>query len=151
MKEMDEFVSSPRATKRLVNIYKLIRVTLTDKENLRVFKGTKDEPGEYRAVLLLLAMLTGYPSQAGDVLRALEKRSTRKMKFLTFVKKIGEKATEKEGGDWTRLLQALEKTIAKQETDIQFEQFGKWAGNVERFSFQYGRSNEHYSELSVAK
>lgn len=142
MKEMDEFVSSPRATKRLVNIYKLICATLTDKESLEAFKG-KDGPGEYRAVLLLLAMLTGYPSQAGDVLRALEKKSTRKRKLDTLIEELMGKADKKEKIDWERLSVSLNQTIKKQKIDIPLKQFEEWAGTVERFSFQYGRSNDH--------
>lgn len=76
MKQLHELIPSPRATKRFINIYRLIRasVDLDDKLRLEDFNG-KDGPGKYRPVLLLLAILTGYPDQATEILRELLERA----------------------------------------------------------------------------
>jgi hypothetical protein len=72
MKELHELVPSPRATKRFINIYRLIRasVDLDEKLQLDEFTG-KEGQGKYRPVLMLLAILTGYPDQATEILREL--------------------------------------------------------------------------------
>ena len=72
MKELHCLIPSPRATKRFVNIYRLIRasVDIDDEVKLREFVGDETQ-GAYRAVLLLLAILTGYPDQATEILREL--------------------------------------------------------------------------------
>ena len=72
MKELHCLIPSPRATKRFVNIYRLIRasVDIDDEVKLKEFIGDETR-GAYRAVLLLLAILTGYPDQATEILREL--------------------------------------------------------------------------------
>jgi hypothetical protein len=72
MKELHELVPSPRATKRFINIYRLIRASVDVDEKLRLEEFTGNEnQGKYRPVLLLLAILTGYPEQATEILRKL--------------------------------------------------------------------------------
>ena len=58
--------------KRFLNVYRLIRasVDLDEKLMLDEFTGN-DKQGKYQAVLLLLAILTGYPDQATEILREL--------------------------------------------------------------------------------
>jgi KAP family P-loop domain/Clp amino terminal domain, pathogenicity island component len=72
MKELHELIPSPRATKRFINIYRLIRasVDLDERLVLEEFIGNEKQ-GKYRAALLLLAILTGYPDQAAEILREL--------------------------------------------------------------------------------
>jgi hypothetical protein len=69
MKKLHELIPSPRAGKRFINVYRLLRAAVTDRERDR-FVGD-EEVGEYQCALLLLAILTGYPSQATEILRAL--------------------------------------------------------------------------------
>jgi hypothetical protein len=64
-------VDSPRAAKRLMNTYRLIRATQHVGSRSR-FLGSDGRPGEYQAVLLLLAVAAGYPIMADRVLVALE-------------------------------------------------------------------------------
>ena len=72
MKELHQLIPSPRATKRFINIYRLIRATVDLDERLALeeFIGNEKQ-GKYRAALLLLAILTGYPDQATEILREL--------------------------------------------------------------------------------
>ena len=70
MKVLHPLVTSPRSTKRFVNIYRLMRVSITNQKELGAFVGDRNG-GEHRAALLLLAILTGYPAEATDILRDL--------------------------------------------------------------------------------
>ena len=69
MKKLFPFVPSPRAAKRLVNVYRLLRATV-GRDEWSTFLGAGGD-GDFRAVLLLLALLTGYPSEGTDILRDL--------------------------------------------------------------------------------
>src|SRR5207344_2287531 len=60
-------ISTPRVAKRLINTYRLLRVSAADPD---AFEGG-DGPGEYQAVLLLLAIMNGFPSQASVLFREL--------------------------------------------------------------------------------
>ena len=66
MKKLFPFVPSPRAAKRLVNVYRLLRATV-GRDEWSTFLGAGGD-GDFRAVLLLLALLTGYPSEGTDIL-----------------------------------------------------------------------------------
>jgi len=57
------FVPSPRAAKRFTNVYRLLKARLGEGE-LHSFEGTPLLPGEFRAVMFLLAVLTGFQESA---------------------------------------------------------------------------------------
>jgi hypothetical protein len=60
---------SPRAVKRFVNIYRLIKASLReDEQELFVQEGSTS--GEYKVVLLLLALITNVPTVGLEVFRA---------------------------------------------------------------------------------
>jgi DNA-binding winged helix-turn-helix (wHTH) protein len=70
------FVPSPRAAKRFTNIYRLLKAPLSA-EGLRKFEGTHTGPGDFRAAMVLLAVLTGFPdSAAGVFARVIESQGT---------------------------------------------------------------------------
>ncbi|MGH2735770.1 MAG: P-loop NTPase fold protein, partial [Actinomycetota bacterium] len=70
MKELSELVATPRAAKRMVNTYRLIRAMLDD-DDLERFVPDDDGRGEYAVVQLLLAVLAGSPAQARALFGAL--------------------------------------------------------------------------------
>jgi hypothetical protein len=72
MKLLFPLIPSPRAAKRFVNVYRLLRGVLPNEERTLLI-GT-DKQGGYRAVLLLLGMVTGYPVEATVVIRELLER-----------------------------------------------------------------------------
>ncbi|KOX12802.1 hypothetical protein ADK67_45145 [Saccharothrix sp. NRRL B-16348] len=55
-------VDTPRAAKRLLNVYRMIRATRD--------LGDQDRPGEFQAVVVLLGITAAAPSPAADVLDA---------------------------------------------------------------------------------
>ncbi len=69
--QLGGLVDTPRAAKRLMNTYRLIRATQHVGSRSR-FLGTGGEPGEYFAALTLLAVAAGYPTLADRLLVALE-------------------------------------------------------------------------------
>ena len=55
---------SPRALKRFVNVYRLIKAGLTREEQRTFYDAADDAPPPYQAVLFLLAVDTGLPEVA---------------------------------------------------------------------------------------
>ena len=64
-------VDSPRAAKRLMNIYRLVRATQHVGTRSQ-FLGSDGQPGHYEALFMLLGISAGYPALADRVLVALE-------------------------------------------------------------------------------
>ena len=67
---LGHLLDTPRAAKRLMNTYRLIRSTRS--VGFSEFLGLMERPGEFQAVLTLLAITAGYPTLADRVLVALE-------------------------------------------------------------------------------
>ena len=67
--EVGSIVPTPRAAKRLVNIYRMLRVSVQESE-LKAFLPTGEN--EYQAVVVLLGVLIGRPSRAHDVFEKLD-------------------------------------------------------------------------------
>jgi hypothetical protein len=61
---MGEIVSTPRTTKRMVNTYRMLRVCAG---NAHSWEFSPRGGREYRAVILLLAVLVGYPERCQGV------------------------------------------------------------------------------------
>ena len=74
MKRLHELIPSPRAAKRFVNVYRLVKAKAEANEE-RFERLTFPFGGDYRAALLLLAILTGFPEQAAEILGDLIKSS----------------------------------------------------------------------------
>lgn len=68
--QLGEIVSTPRAAKRLVNIYRMLRVSVTHDE-LDAFSPTGGR--EYQAVIVLLGVMVGRPMLAERVLTAISR------------------------------------------------------------------------------
>jgi hypothetical protein len=62
---------SPRRVKRFVNIYRLLRASIRPGADAVNFIGTRENPGEHRAALALLAVLTGAPTLAPEIMKVL--------------------------------------------------------------------------------
>jgi hypothetical protein len=70
IKRLSPLIRSPRAANRFVNVYRFIRAGMKPGE-LRRFRGGGGRPGEFRAAALLLALVTGFPWQAGELLEEI--------------------------------------------------------------------------------
>jgi hypothetical protein len=73
MSQLGDLLPTPRAAKKLVNLYRLVRMG-AESEGRSVFSNTSSErPGEYQAVQFLLALLVGHPDQARMLFQSILK------------------------------------------------------------------------------
>lgn len=120
--ELGPLVASPRAAKRLVNTYRLLRSTQLVVAGSRLL-GNDRHVGEYQAMLTLLAIAAGFPAEAERVLAALERSN--EQTWQRFVEALD-----------ARLLVtgALQRTLPI--TDLKdLEPFRRWGPVVARFTF----------------
>jgi hypothetical protein len=155
MKKLFPLIPSPRAAKRFVNIYRLLRASVPA-ENLAEFVGD-EEQGKHRAALALLAILIGYPSEATDIIQALLEleqepgKKSRNVEWGRFFqrfdsdKSAGKRTAPGDGGQqaaeaerWRELKTKLKETGLIHERQ-QCDDFIEWAEEVARYSFQSGR------------
>jgi hypothetical protein len=132
MKQLYCLIPSPRAGKRFVNIYRMIRSTV-DSAKWEAFVGDKMQGGHHRQTLLLLAILTGYPAEAAQILRKLIEREHNET-WWEFVDSLSPP-----GENWPELrfkLQSLRALIPETEGCDVFREYAPW---VARYSFQSGR------------
>jgi CheY-like chemotaxis protein len=156
-KKLGNLVPSPRATKRLINVYRLIRATIEDSKELSRFEGPGDEAGDYQAVLLMLAILTGYPSQAGDILKAFTSGSLKVNGLSEFIMKLktrkipksdppiyqniaSKNISKSDRASWDKLSDTLENNCRELDITDSLDPFLHWADWVARFNFQYDQT-----------
>ncbi len=72
MQRLAGLIETPRAAKRLTNVYRLLRVSL-DERQLDALLGRDGSPPAYRCVLLLLAVVVGVPSLSAPLCDALDR------------------------------------------------------------------------------
>ncbi|WP_262701891.1 MULTISPECIES: KAP family NTPase [Streptomyces] len=70
MTQVGSLTQTPRATKKLVNLYRLVRIGVRPADLPR-FEGNAQIPGEHQVVQILLALLVGNPRQCEKVFRAI--------------------------------------------------------------------------------
>jgi len=153
MKKLFPFIPSPRAAKRFVNVYRLLRASVDD-HKLQAFIGDANG-GQHRAMLLLLAILIGYPAEATEILRDLLERKPIETwwKFINSFKEQTEKqntsldnttqdsVSKAEAERWRQLMENLDLTTVRSlvPEDQSCADFVEWASQVARYSFQSGR------------
>ncbi len=156
IRELSCLISTPRATKRLANVYRLIRAGRPENK-LSLLIGTEKKAGDYQAVLVLLGILIGYPEQAPDLLCGLFTTTTET--FRQFVEEdlvarrrwsagkahryennLCSEMSEYESGRWDALretlLALLDKLDRKYQMDLQ--SYRNWTPRVARYSFRAG-------------
>jgi len=75
------FIPTPRLANRFINIYRLLRVR-AESLNIEMQTFLNQETGEYRAVLLLLAISIGYPKHAPKLFEELDNTENNFLKWL---------------------------------------------------------------------
>jgi hypothetical protein len=145
MKALSPLISSPRAVKRFVNVYRLLKA-MVEPEQPEAFE---DEPGtgEYREILLLLAIQTGYPAEAAALFRSLQDVEADES-WWRFLDGMAERQGgpgrpgADEAGRWDDLRASLHQllpptTVPEQQSCARFQE---WAPIVARFSFHSGQA-----------
>jgi hypothetical protein len=136
MTRLHELIPTPRAAKRFVNVYRLIRASITTEHELRWFL----ESREFAAVQVLLAIVTGAPAEASEILRKLlaqPEPGAWKLQWWQLVSEVIEPQLDR--SSWRRLDARLEMLRADSEVPKTCEGFRKWADDVARYSFHSGR------------
>lgn len=159
MKKLFRFIPSPRAAKRFINVYRLLRASVDD-HKLQKFIGDENG-GQHRAMLLLLAILIGYPTEATEMLRELLEREHTEtwQEFIDSFKKRMEnkermekqnisperttqdRVSQAEADSWQKLKENLESDTVRLlvPEDQSCADFVECAPHVARYSFQSGR------------
>jgi hypothetical protein len=154
--QLGGLVDTPRGAKRLMNIYRLIRATQHVGSRSR-FLGADGEPGEYYAVLSLLAVAAGFPTLADRVLVALEQDADEQGvdSWSTFVEMLHLSDDGDSGGlvpsdlarpsersdivkaevaEWSNMHTGLQESLENNPLE-KLEPYQRWGRTVARFSF----------------
>lgn len=148
------FIVSPRAAKRFVNVYRLLRASLTSSELTDFVR--QDDSGDYQVVQFLLALQTGYPERAmeiiGDLIEQNPKTSwqefiqgyRRRTAVTTGRKKAPAQETSQparnlEAENWQEFFRQLAQITPDIFAERSCDEFVKWAQRVVRYSFQAAR------------
>jgi hypothetical protein len=150
MKQLFALIPSPRATKRFVNVYRLLRGLTTGEERKALIGSERD--GGYRPVLLLLAMVTGYPVEATEVMRRLLERLKQPKypanwwRLLEEIRASRTAETSEErpqadadGYQWDEMFRKLADARKEVGDSLMSQTMGKWVPVVARYSFASGR------------
>ena len=152
MKRLFWLMPSPRAAKRFVNIYRLLRASVPEEKQAAFVGETRQ--GEHRVALLLLAIVTGYPTEATDILRELLKQDKSRLwwqfidefetqsKTETELDQEGnpqEELSEAEAENLRQLFKNLREVRKRIPDNQSCADFIDWAPEVARYSFQSGR------------
>jgi len=139
MKNLFPLMPSPRAAKRFVNVYRLIRA----KQDSALRKR------DYEPLLLLLAILTGYPVEATYLLQGLMNEKVAKGGWPEFVRGLAlpdtldgaEIPEDWQPAHWEKLKKLLTKVHETCGIADGFDigPFVEWAPEVARYSFHTGR------------
>jgi hypothetical protein len=137
--ELSSLVSTPRSTKRLINVYRLLRANLGPDDLARLVAG------EFRAAQILLATLIGFPDQAPELFLLLLEQVPGE-NFWSFLR--GETKNEpgtstngqgsRDAHEWTRMCLALEAIQKVYSGSVTIKTFAAWVDEVSRYSFRAG-------------
>ena len=155
IEQLASLIPTPRAAKRFINIYRLIRATVPPAD-LPAFVGDEQNPGEHRAVMVLLAALTGYPRQSPYVFRKLRRllpSSSWQAALDTFTpryipdtdppqyqNRVVPTMDAGEVTQWQRLARALTSITGLPD---KIEPYARWIPTVARFSFRGGKITDY--------
>ncbi|AHH97053.1 hypothetical protein KALB_3689 [Kutzneria albida DSM 43870] len=155
---LEPLIATPRAAKRLFNLYRMIRAT-RDLSSSSRFLGEDESPGEYQPVALLLGLLTADPHLFGPVVEAapgeraggLAHRSRTEL-WSRFVADMAPRETElgwgngilgpiteRDLGRWRCLHQGIA-SASESADDLELRYFQVWVPPIRRFSYALGSS-----------
>jgi hypothetical protein len=142
---------SPRALKRFVNVYRLIKTGLAVHE-ARSFLQPNETLADYQAVLFLLAVDTGMPLLAREFFSFMEEgiaapRDETPANIAWMINRMSamiESDTLRDSGSWRLMRDWLDNRAGAAGgaimVDTPLSVFAPWMQRVARFSFELGRS-----------
>ncbi len=131
---------SPRAVKRFLNCYRLIKVNLKP-NHLDAFIGSKEEPGQFTAVMVLLGLITGAPTISLPLIEELEEYtySGKRVDLNTFLQRLEQNPELVKQADWLLVRDFLEEHISS-DAEPTFESLIDITPQVSRYSFRVAKS-----------
>jgi len=159
--KLEHLIHTPRSLKRFLNIYRIIKSRVALKEDVDISPDNFVTAGHYQIVMVLLAILTGFPRQA-ILLFSKIKNATSNRKWTDLIAGL---EPQKSGEDnyandfdktinrvemeiWTYLFEALEDLNKKIQLPEEVGSYKEWARKVGRFSYRGGKIME-YSPLDA--
>jgi KAP family P-loop domain len=136
MPRLHELIPTPRAAKRFVNVYRLIRASIDKGSDLHWFL----DGGEFAAAQILLAMVSGAPAESSEILErllALSKRDAMTTQWWELVDQVVKPQLHRP--QWKRFNARLESLRRDYQVPSACDSYRKWADDVARYSFYSGR------------
>lgn len=126
--QLGTLVPTPRAAKKLVNLYRLLRIGIPE-PRLPAFVGTAGT-GPYRQALLLLAVVVGHPTLAKPLLIDLAAAKPHTELAELFRARV----TDVES--WNYLASAVSTVLTNAAMPTTAADYQQWCDTVARFSFE---------------
>jgi phospholipase C len=149
MERLSCLIRTPRGAKRFINTYRLLRASIDEEERLVLTGRESLDDGLFRSVLLLLAILIGYPNQATDILASIVDRGDQ-TKLWTLIDELVKARSKPEprsatplglvDAQWVELnksLPTLRSLFPNGGDDCR--SLSIWARKVARYSFESGQ------------
>ena len=134
LKQLSDLIASPRAAKRFINLYRMIRAMLDDEALDRLITGG------YKITQVCLAVVIGSPALGADLFEAiLSGRITSRSELVDW---CAERATKVEG---TRDRMTLRHVTRRDGEFTDWDAVCDAVRRVARFSFETGSVLRHYS------
>jgi hypothetical protein len=125
---------TPRAAKRLVNLYRLVRISIPEPD-LATFAGAGDGPGEFQVVQILLAILVGRPALAQRVFEEIM-AAPADSDIRTLLAKPAAESTIANGmGACARISAVLDQAVADLSLRTGAAAYQPWCPRLARYSF----------------
>lgn len=131
MTRLGPMLPTPRAAKKLANLYRLVRIGIADAD-LAAFTGTRSG-GPYQAVQILLAFLVGSPATAQRIFTVIMNESSESDILTILDKSVSEEAVEQP--DCVRLRDHLAKVARDVPLLIAAKEYQFWCPILARHSF----------------
>ena len=132
MERLAPLLPTPRAAKRLANLYRLVRIGIQDSQ-LAEFVGSRSSGGPYQAVQILLAILVGSPTVAPQIFEDLMEASPDSDFLAVLKKEVAQDPTQRpQRSSITAQLTAIARHIQMQTAAREYQ---RWCLQLARHSF----------------
>lgn len=132
MTRLGNLTPSPRAAKRMANLYRLLRISIPD-EDIAYFLGDA-HGGPYRVAQVVIAIMTGSPASAYMVFNSIlvADRTDDLLEVLT----LGTSGTGMDGQPFAVIRDRLERLISETGLPSQVAEYQWWCAELARYSFR---------------
>ncbi len=138
MARLGPLLPTPRAAKRLVNVYRLVRIGVRSGD-LAAFVGEEEDGGPYQAVQVLLAILVGHPEFARKVFQLVIEGAGGESEQVPFTDLVAVAAAAGRSGGNTPSFGIVHSLLIEIRRDsplsVSIREGRRWCPRLARFSF----------------